>query len=106
MFEDEFIHTREESETTEESEHEVDLDALESARLRMPTKTFGFAVHFFEDGSRYKGEWENGMPHGDGHMDYDNGDVYKGEFEDGLKHGKGTYIYTDGRKYVGHWERD
>ena len=34
------------------------------------------------------------------------GDIYKGEFLNGLRHGNGTYLYPDGLSIVGVWEKD
>lgn len=34
----------------------------------------------------YKGEWVNGKPHGEGTETFENGSWYKGFFENGLKH--------------------
>ena len=34
------------------------------------------------------------------------GDIYKGEFLNGLRHGNGTYFYADGLTFVGIFEKD
>lgn len=36
---------------------------------------------------------------------YDDGSSYKGNFKDGLYHGQGTYIWANGQKYEGKWNK-
>lgn len=35
------------------------------------------------DGSKYEGEWRDGVAHGIGHIHHPNGDQYEGEFVNG-----------------------
>jgi len=40
----------------------------------------GFGVYFFEEGSKYEGEWKDNNAHGKGFYHYANGDVYEGGY--------------------------
>ncbi|UJR14347.1 hypothetical protein I4U23_001343 [Adineta vaga] len=80
----------------------------------------------YEDDSRYEGEIEDGMKHGEGNLYYPdggsyegtwsedmrcgygvnkwaNGCSYAGQWEDNQMHGDGTYTYPDGGNYKGKW---
>jgi len=77
----------------------------------------------YENGSVYTGAWEEGLPHGQGTMDYTRGIRlvtaysnpymtahsspymrYEGGCEHGRKSGHGTMHYYDGSVYKGEWE--
>lgn len=47
-------------------------------------------VYTFTNGDKYKGQWANGKPEGQGELVYANGDKYTGSFKAGARHGKGT----------------
>ncbi|CAM9386842.1 unnamed protein product, partial [Hapterophycus canaliculatus] len=32
--------------------------------------------------------------------------VYRGEWRDGMRHGQGTFMYADGSQYIGHWYKN
>ena len=54
----------------------------------------------------YEGEFEAGLPHGEGVYTWADGSVYKGPFRRGLQHGRGTYTsLEDGelQSYEGMW---
>ena len=53
------------------------------------------------DGGTYTGDLANGVPHGQGRLEYDSGAVYEGQFVYGEPEGTGTYCYPDGDVYVG-----
>jgi hypothetical protein len=56
----------------------------------------------YPDGSEYKGEWNNeGQRHGFGVLSLSDGTKYTGEFENGLCHGLGVMTFADGSKYEG-----
>ena len=55
----------------------------------------------FEDGSKYAGEFKNGIPEGQGTITFADGSKYVGEVEFGLMNGKGTYTYANGNIYEG-----
>ena len=64
-------------------------------------------LHFFGKDSLYTGTVvDDGIPHGNGKMQYPNGDIYTGQFDHGLKHGRGEMKYHDGTVRVGRWYRD
>lgn len=56
----------------------------------------------YPDGSEYKGDWNNeGQRHGFGILHLNDGTKYIGEFENGLCHGLGVMSFADGSKYEG-----
>ena len=48
----------------------------------------------YSDGSMYRGQHLNGLPHGTGTIMYANGCHYQGEWRAGLRHGRGTITLT------------
>ena len=46
------------------------------------------------DGSVYKGNWNNGRKNGDGMFSYKNGNTYDGEWIDDKMHGRGEIILS------------
>ena len=59
------------------------------------------------DGGKYRGQCKDGMPHGEGRVDYYNGDTYSGLFGNGQKNGQGTYQWkSTGVRYQGEWLND
>ena len=57
----------------------------------------------YADGSKYKGDIEDGNPHGRGRMQWADGSSYDGQWRNGLHHGNGTYVWPDGAEYTGAW---
>ncbi len=55
----------------------------------------------FPDGSRYTGEFKDGVPHGHGVATYLFGEKYEGEFKNGMPDGQGIFTYSDGSEYEG-----
>lgn len=53
---------------------------------------------------KYKGGWKYGTFHGQGRKDQANGCYYKGEWKNNLPHGEGETQYEDGSVYFGMWE--
>ncbi|MBT89031.1 MAG: hypothetical protein CMN79_00875, partial [Spirochaetales bacterium] len=51
---------------------------------------------FYPDGSKYAGEFYNGMFHGKGVFTYPDGGEYIGQWNDNEHHGKGTMKYAHG----------
>jgi hypothetical protein len=45
----------------------------------------GFGIYTYSDGSRYEGEWSNGLQHGKGKIVDANGKIVKGVWEAGIK---------------------
>jgi hypothetical protein len=60
------------------------------------------ASYKYPDGSEYKGEWNSeGQRNGFGILILNDGTKYIGEFENGLCHGLGVMTFADGSKYEG-----
>ncbi len=85
----------------------------------------GYGVYTWPDGSRYEGDWMNGVKHGRGKYTWPrcartrrppkrrradlhppSGAVYEGEWNAGRMHGQGTYSAKDGTRYQGSWAAD
>jgi hypothetical protein len=65
----------------------------------------GYGTQTYPDGSRYLGQFEAGMIHGDGSYIYQNGDVYSGSWNKGKKEGFGTYLFKENdSSFKGKWE--
>ncbi|MCW8966633.1 MAG: hypothetical protein OQK82_08120 [Candidatus Pacearchaeota archaeon] len=60
----------------------------------------GYGVYVWGDGSRYEGEWKDGLMH-NGTYTWPDGTKYVGKFENGEKSVFGTMYFPDGSKYVG-----
>jgi len=55
----------------------------------------------YEDASRYIGEWnQRGQKHGIGHLQFADGTRYDGQFQEGLSQGVGCLWFADGAKSV------
>jgi len=67
----------------------------------------GQGTYIYDTGSKYVGEWKDGLPNGQGTINWLDGDKYVGEWKDGKKNGQGTYKYSfshsnlSGSEYVG-----
>jgi hypothetical protein len=70
----------------------------------------GKGTYTLADGSKYVGEFKDGMQHGQGTYTWGKGewegDKYVGAFKDDMMHGQGTYTTPDGDKYVGEFKDD
>lgn len=49
----------------------------------------------------YEGNWRDGIPTGQGKLNFQMGDFYEGQFENGQFHGKGTMFFTNEDAYEG-----
>lgn len=70
-----------------------------------------FGEHFFDDGDRYVGEFNNGEFNGTGtYIFSSNGkntdEKYSGEFVDGNFNGQGEYVFSSGNKYIGEFKNN
>ncbi|KAI3706378.1 hypothetical protein L6452_24072 [Arctium lappa] len=54
----------------------------------------GYGVYRFYTGDMYAGEWIKGQCHGNGVHTCEDGSKYFGEFKGGVKHGSGHYYFT------------
>ena len=60
----------------------------------------------YESGRIYDGEWISGQWHGHGKLLNPNGDMYDGEFFFDARHGHGVYQWDNGDVYVGNFTSD
>ncbi|XP_051803600.1 ankyrin repeat and MYND domain-containing protein 1 isoform X1 [Acanthochromis polyacanthus] len=61
----------------------------------------GLGVQEWPDGSKYEGEFVNGLKHGKGRYTWINGEYYEGSFYKDYKHGAGLYCWPTGHKFIG-----
>jgi hypothetical protein len=76
----------------------------QSRLVRCPSEAFRSpceGVLTFSNGSRYIGEFNEGMPNGQGKLIFTNGAQYEGEVQDGVPSGRGAYLYGNGMHYAG-----
>ena len=76
----------------------------QSRLVRCPSEAFRSpceGVLTFANGSRYIGEFNKGMPNGQGKLIFTNGAQYEGEVRDGVPSGRGAYLYGNGMHYAG-----
>jgi len=79
----------------------------------------GEGVMMHPDGSKYVGQFKDGVPHGQGTLSEAESKkvgnvsyscskcgIYEGPFNKGVKEGKGTLTFYNGRKYVGEFKDD
>lgn len=82
-----------------DSRHKDHKDAVEL----QDSKRSGFGTHVYADGSKYEGEFKDGMYHGVGVFTSD-GSRYEGEFKDNHFNGRGTLTHPNGNKYIGEFK--
>lgn len=75
-----------------------------------PTSKNGYFEESYDDGSSYKGNFKDGLYHGQGTFTWANGDKYEGEFKEGSRI-KGTYTWPEKRKgymykYIGEFKNN
>nr|XP_057929570.1 ankyrin repeat and MYND domain-containing protein 1-like isoform X1 [Doryrhamphus excisus] len=61
----------------------------------------GFDVQESLDGSKYEGEFLNGLKHGKGRYTSKSGEFYEGSFYKDYRHGDGVYCWPSGHKFIG-----
>jgi hypothetical protein len=65
----------------------------------------GRGTYVYKDGvAKYVGEFENGMPDGEGVIYYANGERYKGDWALGAFNGEGSLFLADGTEVSGFWK--
>ncbi|KAI1889180.1 hypothetical protein AGOR_G00176420 [Albula goreensis] len=69
-------------------------------------KELWVGVQEWPDGSRYEGEFMNGLKQGEGVFTWGNGELYEGSFFKDYRHGNGTYIWPDGSRFIGKFYRN
>ncbi|TAH17754.1 MAG: hypothetical protein EAZ08_13065 [Cytophagales bacterium] len=63
----------------------------------------GYGVLSLLDGTKYEGYWRNGKRDGFGTYKWANGDTYQGQFKDNKRAGDGILKMKDGSEYSGQW---
>ncbi|XP_061739860.1 ankyrin repeat and MYND domain-containing protein 1-like [Nerophis ophidion] len=53
------------------------------------------------DGSKYEGEFVNGLKHGKGKYTWKSGEFYEGSFYKDYRHGDGVYCWPSGHTFIG-----
>ena len=64
----------------------------------------GQGIFEYKDGSRYEGQFKDGLIHGQGILEFANGDRYEGQWKDGKMHGQGILEFPSGNRYKGQWK--
>jgi hypothetical protein len=57
----------------------------------------------YDAGFTYEGNFQHGVPHGEGRCQYSNGAVYEGTWTQGVRAGPGTYFDRHGNRLNGTW---
>jgi hypothetical protein len=57
----------------------------------------------YDAGFTYEGNFQHGVPHGEGRCQYSNGAVYEGTWTHGVRTGPGTYFDRHGNRLTGTW---
>jgi hypothetical protein len=66
----------------------------------------GFGTWKWDNGTIYKGEFQNKARGGYGYYLFENGDIYVGEWQNNERHGYGVYYFSDHsayKRYSGEW---
>lgn len=69
-------------------------------------KQHGKGMQRWSDGRCFTGEFEQGMFHGEGKMEWPTAKglmLYEGQYKLDKKHGEGKFSWPDGRSYEGQW---
>lgn len=73
---------------------------------RSTGKKDGMGLLFYDDGTKYEGNFRNGYMSGKGRKLFVNGEYYEGEFLKDQANGQGTFRDLHGGKYEGYWKND
>ena len=57
------------------------------------------------DGSKYVGQYKDGLLDGQGTMVWSDGSKYVGQWKDSIPNGEGTYTFADGKIDKGYLEK-
>ena len=66
----------------------------------------GLGTFTFEDGSKYHGNFSNGIIEGRGILYFADGNKYLGQWKENKRSGQGRLIFTSGDVYTGYFEDD
>ena len=84
-------------------------ESVDSIVAETQSSKNGYFEESYDDGSSYKGDFKDGLYHGQGTFTWANGDKFEGEFKEGVRV-KGTYTWPEKRtgymyKYIGGFNR-
>ena len=65
----------------------------------------GQGTYIFDDGSKYTGSFQDGLPEGEGKVVYSNGEIYEGKMKGGSFEGFGVLNLANGVKVSGYWSQ-
>ena len=96
-----------------QEENVQDIEAVDTAIIDAATTEVaknGYFEETYNDGSSYKGNFKDGLYHGQGTITWANGDKFEGEFKEGARI-KGTYTWPEKRKgymykYIGEFKNN
>lgn len=60
--------------------------------------------YVYQDGSTWRGNMRDGIPHGMGTLKYQNGNIYTGQFLNHMPNGEGSLCFHNGKKIEGLWK--
>jgi len=63
----------------------------------------GKGLYYYANKNKFLGEWKKDLRWGEGKMEFTNGDVYTGSFANNQMQGMGTMDFGRGDKYIGQW---
>ena len=91
-------------------QNSVPQDTVSETVGETSTVKNGYFEESYDDGSSYKGNFKEGLYHGQGTFTWANGEKYEGEFKEGARI-KGTYTWPEKRKgymykYVGEFKNN
>ncbi|MCP5042188.1 MAG: hypothetical protein GY944_14270 [bacterium] len=66
----------------------------------------GFGYYAWPDGSKYKGNFQQGKMHGHGAILMPSGAKYVGDWKSDMRWGQGTATYSSGKKLAGDWVKN
>ena len=66
----------------------------------------GKGIYHWSNNKSYNGNWSNGVINGKGKFLYQDGSYYEGEFVNGKKCGYGVYKWDNDKYYEGKWKND
>jgi hypothetical protein len=66
----------------------------------------GYGILTLADGTKYVGSWRNGVREGFGTYTWANGDTYQGQYKNNKRSGDGILKMKDGSEYSGQWENN
>ncbi len=71
-------------------------------------KAHGMGTYYWNDGSKFEGNWVNGVIHGNGLLTYSNNQgVYVGYWDNGIrKECYGLQCLNNGQKLIGYWKNE